>query len=811
MNLSGTPRQKINQDTENLIDLYAQLGEQAENFLPEHIFTKLSDLVRLCYEEPDDPARQESEILVRVNDLKESIPGYVDVHLMMFPHEDSRAFIYSDLRKKFHSRLQDLMDKELVDENTKKRLSNILKAHDFSIGTPPVTQQTIDFLYTIILGAKVSELRKFREVIGISGDVEEAQWNYLLDIMDQMVIQSTHYTTPVEVQNFLKRLDSTVNFKGMNGFIRTIVSGSAETAIALLKEEIFGPVMVKEFSFSTPEKLYEEIKSEEECIFAVRIKSMRINPFNDNRWFPYLSRMVFIDDSPESHATNTSMIFGFHNGIMNVLNKVHTKKLGALANTQLNLRLILEKINRKSLQRFKKAIQQQIDTYEREILELKKDQLTESDDPALNIILFKYDEFSRQIIKDKYVLSKFAAFIDLVLGIDNTTTRQKINESLIKEYETRTRAYFYSENKKLYLATVAEGGGRNQIRTYADYLLQRKLNTPRSEIVQKCKTLLEVLPNTYERTLQNHFYKNFGINVFLQKYREYLVKTENEADNQGRFMNLLIDLGIWEKYSSKKPEEQKLIKEFISALGNLERTSIADDVQMIIRDLLFSKDQNPNPYIFYNTEASWEYKDLFPPERYDLNPFDLQIELDESGHMDWERLQKKMERIKSSFQLFDESGHLWDRFCENSSLIINDPANPSGFTDFNNIHLIHFLKFLSNSKITLFLDEAYNDAIKVEDPEEPKWRTISRYIVNNIGSYSKISVLTSLSTTKNLGATGDRLGVLAATQARKDVIDFAKKKFVSDRGNTNSLFMLVNILEVAQLAKKIKEDRKSVV
>ena len=91
MNLSGTPRQKINQDTENLIDLYAQLGEQAENFLPEHIFTKLSDLVRLCYEEPDDPARQESEILVRVNDLKESIPGYVDVHLMMFPHEDSRA------------------------------------------------------------------------------------------------------------------------------------------------------------------------------------------------------------------------------------------------------------------------------------------------------------------------------------------------------------------------------------------------------------------------------------------------------------------------------------------------------------------------------------------------------------------------------------------------------------------------------------------------------------------------------------------------------------------------------------------------
>ena len=91
MNLSGTPRLKLNQDTRNLIDLYAQLGEQAENYLPEYIFTKLSDLVRLCYEEPDDPARQEAEILGSVNDLKESIPGYVDIFLMMFPHEDSRS------------------------------------------------------------------------------------------------------------------------------------------------------------------------------------------------------------------------------------------------------------------------------------------------------------------------------------------------------------------------------------------------------------------------------------------------------------------------------------------------------------------------------------------------------------------------------------------------------------------------------------------------------------------------------------------------------------------------------------------------
>jgi hypothetical protein len=136
--------------------------------------------------------------------------------------------------------------------------------------------------------------------------------------------------------------------------------------------------------------------------------------------------------------------------------------------------------------------------------------------------------------------------------------------------------------------------------------------------------------------------------------------------------------------------------------------------------------------------------------------------------------------------------------------VINDPSNPTGYTDFNNQALISFLKFLNKTQFTIFLDEAYNDAVKLEDPEEPKWRTISRYIMNNFASFPNLGMVTSLSTTKNLGATGDRLGSIAATPARQDVIDYARNIFSSDRANTNSLFMLVNVLEVAELAKTIK-------
>ncbi len=805
MQLKGSPQLKLNQEALNFIDLYRQLGERAENFLPNRIFETLKNFVRLCYEEPFDPIRQLAEIQRSVLELKEAIPGYIDVPLMMFPHEDSKAFEYSARRGSFSNRLKDLVEKELVDEPTKGQISNILNAHDFSIGTPPVTKQTIDFLYSILLGDNIRELRKFRDLIGVSGDVEEAQWNYMLDVLDQMVNQSTHYTSKAEKDNFLIRSESTINFKGMKGYIRTIVSGTSETVVDLLKGEIFGQEVVKVFDYVSPEKLLKQIRDDHTSIFAVRIPNMRKNPFNTFEWFPLLSRIVFIDNSPESRATNTSLVFCFHNAIITTLNKVHNKKLGALANSQLNLRLILEKVNPGNLKKFREAIERKIEFYKLELNELKKEQLAEPNNPNQDIILYKFDEFARQIIKDKYILSKFAAYISLIENIRDPEKQKIINKDLVSEFEARTRAYFYAENKNILLSTVFEGGGRNQIRTYADYLLLRNLKPVKKEIKDKCQVLLDIVPDAYQRTIKNHFHKNFGINIFLEKYKEYMIKAENEADNYGRFMNLLIDLGVEEKYFSKTRQEQKLIKEFISALGNLDITSISDDVQMIIRDLLFSKNNSLRPYIFYNQSASWEYKDLFPTDRYDINPFDIEIELDDEGRIDWARLQKKMERIKSSFQMFDDTGNLWDRFCENSTILVNDPSNPSGFTDFNNLDLIRFLKFLSNSKITLFLDEAYNDAVKIEDPEEPKWRTISRYIMNNITTYGKISVVSSLSTTKNLGATGDRLGSLAATPARKDVIEFTRKKFGFDRGNTNSLFMLVNILEVAQLAKKIKD------
>src|SRR5450631_3423915 len=221
MQLPGKPMSNLRSDAKDFINLYELLGERAENYLPKHIVESLRNFIRLCCEEPDDPARQKAEIDRSILELKELIPGYVDVSLMLFPHEDSRAFQYGAKKQQFSAKLTEFIDTELVDDKTKEQTTNILKSHDYSIGTPPVTESQINLMYKLVLGDDVSELRKFRDVIGVCSDIEEAQWNYLMDVLEQMTIQSTHYTTAPEKKDFLLRTEMTVNFKGLNGFIRT--------------------------------------------------------------------------------------------------------------------------------------------------------------------------------------------------------------------------------------------------------------------------------------------------------------------------------------------------------------------------------------------------------------------------------------------------------------------------------------------------------------------------------------------------------------------------------------------------------------
>ena len=630
-----------------------------------------------------------------------------------------------------------------------------------------------------------------------------------MDTLEQMIGQSTHYTTGAEKADFLNRMRWAVNFKGLNGMITTVVSGNADKAVSLLRGEVFGKNSVQVLENPSTEELFEQMRVDTTSVFVVKARHMRVNPFSGEKWFPLLTRLVIVDDSRESRSSNTSLVFCFHNGIIHTLNKVHTKKLGSPANTQLNLRLILENVNPSFLSEFREKIELQIKAYEKEINQILTEQIGTTGDAVKRLNVFKLDMFSRKIVQDKYSLEKLRDFIYFLENCHKEEKRQAQTRELIDEFESRIRQYFYSDCPQIQVLSVLEGGGRNQIRTYGRYLLQKPLHRLEDKVYKACRLILNIIPSNYERTLKNHFHKNFGINLFLEKYQAYITKIDNDANNKGRYDNFLNDLGIREKYRALPVEDQQIVKEFLSALGNLEQTSVSDSVQMIIRDLLFHPNGKPKPYIIYNAMQAWEYKDLLPDDTFDINPFDIEIENLPDGRLAYERLTDKLLRIKSTLALFDDSGSLWDLFCENTTILINDPNNPTGYTDFNTEALNSFLKLMNTCKITLFLDEAYADSVKVTDKHMPKWRTISRYIINNINAQANIRAVSSLSTTKNLSATGDRLGALAVTPQAAAVAAFVRQLNSCSHGNNNSLLMLNNLLETAQVAKKIKDTLES--
>ena len=806
MKIVGEPKAFLSNEALQLLNLYESLGERAEIFLPRHIFDNLTNFVSLCMEEPDDPARQQAEINRYLLKFREDIPGYTDVSLMLIPHNNSKAFELSSKRGEFVKKINSVLDTDGTTTETKNILINIRDSHDLSVGTPPINSSHIDFMSQIQLGGHVRDLRKYRDVIGVTGDINEAHWNYLMDTLEQMISQSTHYTTKAEVNDFLQRSRWAVNFKGMNGLIRTVISGNADKAVSLLRGDVFSKDCVVVMESPAPEVLYERMTTDTTSVFVVKVKHARINHYAGEKWFPLLTRLVIVDDSKESRSSNTSLVFCFHNGIINTLNKVHTKKLGSPSNTQLNLRLILENVNPSYLKEFREKIEAQIAEYANEIRTQLEEQTGDPNDIEKRITLFKLDSFSRQIVQDKYSLEKLRDFIFFLENCHKQDTKKVQTQELIDEFESRMKNYFYAGNKLIDIVTILEGGGRHQIKTFGDYLRSKTYNNLNSKIRYACQLILDIIPSCYERTLHNHFHKNFGINLFLEKYQEYLTKTVKDADNKGRFEKFLIDLGIRDKYFALKDEDKDIVKNFLAALGNLDQTSISDDVQMIIRDLLFNPNGRPKSYVIYNEIQAWEYKDLLPDDCFDINPFDIEIENDSQGRLAYDRLINKLQRIKSTLSLFDDSGSLWDLFCENTTIIINDPNNPTGYTDFNSDAANNFLRFLNSCKITLFLDEAYAESVKIEDRELPKWRTLSRYIMNNIYAQTRIKAISSLSTTKNLAATGERLGAVAVTPQAADFAKYARGCNSAEHGNNTSLLMLNNTLEVAQVAKSIKDQ-----
>ena len=154
------------------------------------------------------------------------------------------------------------------------------------------------------------------------------------------------------------------------------------------------------------------------------------------------------------------------------------------------------------LAEFREKMEMQIKEYEKEINKILIEQVDAVDDPVKRLNVFKLDMFSRKIVQDKYSLEKLRDFIYFLENCHKEEKRQNQTRELIEEFETRIRQYFYSGNPSIDVLSVLEGGGRNQIRTYGQYLLQKPFHTLNQNVVNACRLILDIIPSNYERTLK---------------------------------------------------------------------------------------------------------------------------------------------------------------------------------------------------------------------------------------------------------------------------------------------------------------------
>lgn len=166
----------------------------------------------------------------------------------------------------------------------------------------------------------------------------------------------------------------------------------------------------------------------------------------------------------------------------------------------------------------------QIKEYEKEIDRILTEQVGRGGDPLKRLNVFKLDMFSRKIVQDKYSLEKLRDFIYFLENCHREEKRQIQTKELIEEFENRIRQYFYSDNANIEVLSVLEGGGRNQIRTYGQYLLQKPFHTLNEKVVEACRLILDIIPSNYERTLKIIFIKISGSICFLKNTRLILRK-----------------------------------------------------------------------------------------------------------------------------------------------------------------------------------------------------------------------------------------------------------------------------------------------
>jgi hypothetical protein len=340
------------------------------------------------------------------------------------------------------------------------KLLDCLTQFKFSIGTPPITPHGIKTIEKIMFGGTVQDIYAFRDLFSDHQHV----FDRFVESAHRLVDQSTRYTTKKDKEEYEEAASGFEGLEGLTGFTKTVFSGRPETAISIIHSHLLDrhgqngsrPIKVVEEGQKLNKAFIREMRDNKRYFYVVKVKEVDYNVFTNEvlkeEWESVIGRLIMIDDSDSARRSETTAVYSFDGDITSNLSVFHVKNAGTPANTQMNLRRMLEDFDPEDLE----GLIGEIDT---SIARLEAEGYTE-----INGTEVRDSEWKVSAHKDYITLQSFKRFVEFVKKMKTESPEEldKYKKELAAKAAELNRQYFFKalDPEKYTVIPVPQGGGR---------------------------------------------------------------------------------------------------------------------------------------------------------------------------------------------------------------------------------------------------------------------------------------------------------------------------------------------------------------
>lgn len=830
----------------------------------EVIVTPLIDVVSRIIDLPEDLSELNQKDIDRiqreVDDCKRIMDnfGYEYIKRVITHPEQSRVFKILSKANLFDKEIKKSIGKKITLEDGQtivmtKELAEALTKYRFSIGTPPVTPKGIETLEHILFGGNLHSIYQFRELLGGSKK-DKALFDAFVANAERMVVQSTHYTTADEKRQFEKKATDFNNFEGLRGLKKSVVTGTAKTAIRLIKDELFSrhsngshPVKVVDQIDKIDDELIAEMKKDKETIFIVKVSKVPHHLLTsdklEDKWEGILGRLILVDDSSNSRRAGTTFVYQLFPIVTNTLDTLHVKDSGTPANTQMNLRSIIENFSAQGLEKLEDKVKTKIADYEK------------SEGLETPISEARTKEWLLTEQRDYLSLKNFLKFIEFIKGVKTLSEEDVEDQSrqLMAEIENAAMNYFFKDlsGKNYEAVCVPQGGGRKEIGHVGQFQkrkFEENLLAFQGEKLPLLKDRLARLK--HERQFTESSTEAYalerarlqtrsplaslrdaeGSSSSMDQLKEHLrglsrLGVKEAADLVGKLDSALgeataanlsgrvrsriarkldkygigsigkmMERGNFKELGALTRQALGLVKRYVGSaadsleegLESVQQTAEFSDLAFAEKILNDIETGSVKPRLALS-EVGWTFNDVLDEDDFPQSNY-IKILLKENGELDADSLEQQFEETRRALSEFPE---LFEFYCGSTTLIINDPHNPTSKVARNEVKL-RLLDIASKYGLTILSDEAYHKQVKKSIKDEQGDMSLGEFYELNRTRFPKpITIYTTLPTTKWAMGAGRRTGVVVtndkSTSGGETFPQFVHSN--TDSANNMSLFL----------------------